>query len=378
MQLGPLITITLVAFIYTLAYLAKKRGRHPGNFELEIQGCIILLKTTRLNETISRLGRKHAKLLKVLGDLGIAASIVTAGYGIYFFHENLLLWVSSSSAASPVSPILPGITIGLDEAPYFLLAIAVTLIPHELAHALQAASEQVKVRSTGIFLAVLLPGGFADVDENELASKNLRSKLRVLAAGSFANILTFLALATLFFVVLASPLAPRPAGVLISGTIPGYPAHGALAPGDIVVAVNCTTTPTLDEFSRALSNFKPGEAVKLTIIRDGKKLNFTLTLATNPQNSTRGFLGVRISQAYTNEWLLKAFQWLIVVTSSVAIINVLPILPMDGGKMLSYALEKALPKRFAKGLSLGLSIYLASLLILNIAFSYSFWLPFKP
>jgi membrane-associated protease RseP (regulator of RpoE activity) len=67
-----------------------------------------------------------------------------------------------------------------------------------------------------------------------------------------------------------------------------------------------------------------------------------------------------------------------VVTSSVAIINVLPILPMDGGKMLSYALEKALPKRFAKGLSLGLSIYLASLLILNIAFSYSFWLPFKP
>jgi stage IV sporulation protein FB len=71
-------------------------------------------------------------------------------------------------------------------------------------------------------------------------------------------------------------------------------------------------------------------------------------------------------------------SWLLVVTLSVAIINVMPIFPLDGGRMLMAALEKVLPKNTARNISLALSIYLAGILVANIVYSAGYWLPFRP
>jgi membrane-associated protease RseP (regulator of RpoE activity) len=371
--------VSFTALLYVIAFLLAKKKRFQS-IEIDVEGGAILVKTTKLNEFIENFGKRHARLFKVLGNIAILSSIPMAAYGIYFFHMNLQLWKVAPSTASPVAPILPGITVGLDELPYFLLAIAITLIPHELAHAFHASSEDIKVKSAGVFLFFILPGGFAEIDEEELAKKPLGTQLRVFAAGSFANILTFLVLLGVFSLLFASPLAPKPAGVLISDTLkdPRYPAYGHLMPGDIIIAINNMPTTTLDDFSRILGNFKPNETIHLTIIRNGRLLNLTLTLAESPYNRSRGFLGVTIQQAYTNEWMYKSSWWLLVVTSSVAIINVMPIFPLDGGRMLMAALEKVLPKNTARNISLALSIYLAGILVANILYSAGYWLPFRP
>jgi membrane-associated protease RseP (regulator of RpoE activity) len=371
--------VSFTALPYVIAFLLAKKKRFQS-IEIDVEGGAILVKTTKLNEFIENFGKRHARLFKVLGNIAILSSIPMAAYGIYFFHMNLQLWKVAPSTASPVAPILPGITVGLDELPYFLLAIAITLIPHELAHAFHASSEDIKVKSAGVFLFFILPGGFAEIDEEELAKKPLGTQLRVFAAGSFANILTFLVLLGVFSLLFASPLAPKPAGVLISDTLkdPRYPAYGHLMPGDIIIAINNMPTTTLDDFSRILGNFKPNETIHLTIIRNGRLLNLTLTLAESPYNRSRGFLGVTIQQAYTNEWMYKSSWWLLVVTSSVAIINVMPIFPLDGGRMLMAALEKVLPKNTARNISLALSIYLAGILVANILYSAGYWLPFRP
>jgi membrane-associated protease RseP (regulator of RpoE activity) len=371
--------VSLTALLYVIAFLLAKKKRFQS-IEIDVEGGAILVKTTKLNEFIENFGKRHARLFKVLGNIAILSSIPMAAYGIYFFHMNLQLWKVAPSTASPVAPILPGITVSLDELPYFLLAIAITLIPHELAHAFHASSEDIKVKSAGVFLFFILPGGFAEIDEEELAKKPLGTQLRVFAAGSFANILTFLALLGVFSLLFASPLAPKPAGVLISDTLkdPRYPAYGHLMPGDIIIAINNMPATTLDDFSRILGIFKPNETIHLTIIRNGRLFNLTLTLAESPYNRSRGFLGVTIQQAYTNEWMYKSSWWLLVVTSSVAIINVMPIFPLDGGRMLMAALEKVLPKNTARNISLALSIYLAGILVANILYSAGYWLPFRP
>jgi len=371
--------VSFTALLYVIAFLLAKK-KHFQSIAIEVGGGAILVKTTKLNEFIENFGKKHARLFKVLGNIAILSSIPMAAYGIYFFHMNLQLWKVAPSTASPVAPILPGITVGLEELPYFLLAIAITLIPHELAHAFHASSEDIKVKSAGVFLFLILPGGFAEIDEVELAKKPLGTQLRVFAAGSFANILTFLVFLGVFSLLFASPLAPKPAGVLISDTLKDhrYPAYGHLMPGDIIIAINNMPTTTLDDFSMILGNFKPNETIHLTIIRNGRLLNLTLTLVESPYNSSRGFLGVTIQQAYTNEWMYKSSWWLLVVTSSVAIINMMPIFPLDGGRMLMAALEKVLPKNTARNISLALSIYLAGILVANILYSAGYWLPFRP
>jgi len=369
--------VSFTALLYVIAFLLAKKKRFQS-IEIDVEGGAILVKTTKLNGFIENFGKRHARLFKVLGNIAILSSIPMAAYGIYFFHMNLQLWKVAPSTASPVAPILPGITVGLDELPYFLLAIAITLIPHELAHAFHASSEDIKVKSAGVFLFFILPGGFAEIDEEELAKKPLGTQLRVFAAGSFANILTFLVLLGVFSLLFASQLAPNPAGVKIVYVNSSYPAYGHLMPEDIIIAINNMPTTTLDDFSRILGNFKPNETIHLTIIRNGRLLNLTLTLAESPYNRLRGFLGVTIQQAYTNEWMSKLSQWLLVVTLSVAIINVMPIFPLDGGRMLMAALEKVLPKNTARNISLALSIYLAGILVANIVYSAGYWLPFRP
>lgn len=369
--------VSFTALLYVIAFLLAKKKRFQS-IEIDVEGGAILVKTTKLNEFIENFGKRHARLFKVLGNIAILSSIPMAAYGIYFFHMNLQLWKVAPSTASPVAPILPGITVGLDELPYFLLAIAITLIPHELAHAFHASSEDIKVKSAGVFLFFILPGGFAEIDEEELAKKPLGTQLRVFAAGSFANILTFLVLLGVFSLLFASPLAPKPAGVKIMYVNSSYPAYGHLTKGDIIIAINNIPTNTLDDFSRILGNFKPNETIHLTIIRNGRPLNLTLTLDKSPYNRSRGFLGVTIQQAYTNEWMYASSSWLLVVTLSVAIINVMPIFPLDGGRMLMAALEKVLPKNTARNISLALSIYLAGILVANIVYSAGYWLPFRP
>ena len=125
---------------------------------------------------------------------------------IYSFINNAVGLFRHSSSAGPTLLIipLPGLTIGWDIFPYILLAIAVLLIPHELAHGIASVLDKVPLKSSGVFMAIFLPGGFVEIDEENLAKRKARTKLRVFAAGSFTNVATW-ALVLLLLVALFSP-----------------------------------------------------------------------------------------------------------------------------------------------------------------------------
>src|SRR5207245_3798946 len=107
---------------------------------------------------------------------------------------------------------LPGLTIGWDIFPYVLFAIAVLLIPHEVAHGIASVLDRVPLKSSGVFMAVFLPGGFVEIDEENLAKRKARTRLRVFAAGSFTNIATF----ALVLVLLVPLYQPAPTEVVVT------------------------------------------------------------------------------------------------------------------------------------------------------------------
>jgi hypothetical protein len=72
----------------------------------------------------------------------------------------------------------------------------------------------------------------------------------------------------------------------IRSTYPGFPAYASLRPGDLVVAVNDTPLPTRDNpeaarnrFTALIKQHKPGESVRLTLYREGKRMEVTSKLA---------------------------------------------------------------------------------------------------
>jgi aminopeptidase YwaD len=68
-------------------------------------------------------------------------------------------------------------------------------------------------------------------------------------------------------------------GVKISGTTPGTPAAGAgLQSGDVLVGFNDKKLESLMDLSHALAASKPGDKVKLRVMRDAKELMMDVTL----------------------------------------------------------------------------------------------------
>jgi S1-C subfamily serine protease len=73
--------------------------------------------------------------------------------------------------------------------------------------------------------------------------------------------------------------AGQPLGVGVVTVTPGGPADKAgIQPGDIIVAINGTPTPTAQALGAALAEFRPGQKVSVTIEHGGTKKQLQVTL----------------------------------------------------------------------------------------------------
>ena len=85
---------------------------------------------------------------------------------------------------------------------------------------------------------------------------------------------------------------PAQAGAWVNSTndqrtavVSGSPADKAgLRENDIITAINGTSLAEGNSLRQVLSQFKPGDKVTLTVLRDGKERTIDLTLATRPSN----------------------------------------------------------------------------------------------
>lgn len=312
-----------------------------------------------------------------------AAGIYLMYVGIHFVHSNLLAMLSAESHATPVSILIPGISIGLESLPYFIAALALAFLPHELAHGILASSHGISIRSSGLLLAVLVVGGFVEPDEERLERSPILAKMGVFTAGSFANFLTFLALSALFLTLM------YPSGVLVNETLEGYPASSALERMDLITRLNDTEVESLADLIGFLDKTEPGDLVYVTVERDGRELVLAIRLAEDPKNRSRGFMGAKFSDFYELRGvetlggaigktlsleIYKLLLWSTVVCQSFAVINMLPIYPFDGGRVLSTLVDSISKRRdLGSKVKIAATVYFAAILLANILLSLKIW-----
>lgn len=72
---------------------------------------------------------------------------------------------------------------------------------------------------------------------------------------------------------------PKPEGVLVNDVLPDSPAQAAgIKSGDVILAVNGKEVDAANEIQMLIAEMKPGDAVTLTIFRDGKTISKKVTL----------------------------------------------------------------------------------------------------
>ena len=354
------IYLAIWAAIFLIGMLIK-----ADRFGVILKPYYFMLKTAAFNSWMERLGTKWRRGWLVFFDVGAAIGIGLSALALYAFIRGLIALFVRSPQATPTALIipLPGLTISWEIFPYIILAIAVLLIPHEVAHGIASVLDRVPIKSSGVFVAVFLPGGFVEIDEEDLAKKPNRTKLRVFAAGSFTNVVSWF----LVFLIASSIFLPSPSGVLVTSLVDGGGAQQAGVPQwSVITAVNGNPVSSVTDLSGIMSRVSPGQTVD---VRLSNGLDRVVVTKMDTLNQSRAILGIITANYFasrlpvspiTGFQMFSAFNWMILILFNVAIVNMLPLFPFDGDRYFTTILNMLgvkntkWPRIIASVISLGL------------------------
>lgn len=87
-----------------------------------------------------------------------------------------------------------------------------------------------------------------------------------------------------------------PRGAIVIGVASDAPAAGKLRAGDVIVAVDGREVRTPDELRQAIGRHQPGDDVRLTVRREGKRVQLTVGTIPNPEDPGRPIVGIQVDQ----------------------------------------------------------------------------------
>lgn len=307
----------MILLYWLLVRYLDRRGI-LNKYNITAHGPVLMIRTQKGQEFLDRLA-VHKKFWRLFANAGLPAMLI--GMLVMFL---LILFIDYSIITSLQAQTVPYpgkfneprnifLIPGINEFIPFtwgIIALIITLVVHEFAHAILCKVEGIRVKSMGLLVAILPIGGFAEPDEEQLLGKQSdtdeeneagltpkepkklatrNERVRVLTAGVMANFVTAFIAFILFFSLLGS-LSPV-GDVTVVQTVPGYPAEEAgVKPNMIITGINGKQVETAHDFLVYAKRLEPGAEVKLDLIENGTKKG--LTFITSGRNET--VTGVRI------------------------------------------------------------------------------------
>jgi PDZ domain-containing protein len=96
---------------------------------------------------------------------------------------------------------------------------------------------------------------------------------------------------------LGRDVSVTPAGAEVTLVVPGAPADGVVAVGDVIVAANGEEIGTIDELQAAFADVQPGERVELTVERDEEPTDLVVGTQAAGDDPDRAVMGVQVENA---------------------------------------------------------------------------------
>ncbi len=128
----------------------------------------------------------------------------------------------------------------------------------------------------------LLPSGTSEAERDRQNAIDMQESEKIASA---------VALKALGYDVKIEPVGLRVATVFSDG-----PAAGRLKPYDTIVAVDGKRVLTTDQLRAEIGKRKPGESVELTVERNGKTVDVTVTTIASPESPPRPIVGIEVGQ----------------------------------------------------------------------------------
>ena len=362
-----IVLIVIIGFIL-LSFLANMLNLQKYGIHILPFG--IIFRTKFFNKILEKMGERGKKFWKILYDIGkVLAGIITIGLLGYFIVNPFLL-IFRSPAGIGLQLLIPGVTIDFKIALLFILPILIVLIPHEIAHAVMAHREGVKIESSGVFIVLVFFGGFVELVREQIEKANLKSKIRIFLNGSAVNAVFSVFFVALYFLspAIVSIGYTNPSGVLVTNVYDDYPADiVGIARGDVITNIGAYNSSTghityydindVEDYHLALSeNLGVSQLFIIFLDKPTRALVPTTDNPSSKKNSDdQIYLGINIYNYYTpkserqSKWFPYYWNIQILYTLNISImavfLNTLPLVLTDGDKILHAYMMKRYPNR---------------------------------
>ncbi len=340
------ITFESISFVVFILFLLAVV--HRDRKKIKIEGIMIMRRTRKGRDFIDRVARLCPRCWNSLAIVAVLLSLVVICVGPFFLW-NQAASIAAGEAKEGVRLILPWAVSEVESRPGILLlpwwlwviAALSVMIPHELSHGIVSRVEKIPISSLGWVLFLFLPGAFVEPDEKKLKKAKKSTRLKIYAAGSFANFIVALLVSGIVLLINLSMLTPN--GIIPAGLIADYPCYQANVTG-VIQGIAGQPVLVAEDVSRILSEISVGSNIT---IRTDEGL-FNITTAENPDQANKSFIGIAgpFGQSYALKDNIKAkfgdvmphietlkmiLFWVFLINAGVGIVNLLPLKPLDGG-----------------------------------------------
>lgn len=371
-------SILAIVFIVVMSVLL-----YVNRSKLQVQKLLgpllyfVMLRTSLGLKAMDWLGTRLRKPFQWFGIASVIVGFAGMGLITYQLIKSTIQLFVNPAAAPGIQPVLPFAAKGVFFVPfsYWILSIFIIAVIHEFAHGVLARAYNMNVKSSGFaFLGLILPivpAAFVEPDEDQLKKRSVWQQLSVFAAGPGANIFMAFAMIVVFGIQL--PFIPAAvtehttlvdinelgtslitfSGFKITTVEPGSPADLAgLRVGQTITSLNGVPVGERERVLDALASLKPGQTTTVGV-GDVEK---TVVLTEHPSDATKGYLGVQFDtetvydpaavERYGATWtavlyfLVSLTIWIFLLSLGIGLFNLIPLGPIDGGRMFKLALER--------------------------------------
>ena len=387
-------TISALIFLVLLTLFVLFKKENMTTHKILYPFIYLSMYRTKFGLKFMESASRYRKTMTYLGYAAIIIGFIGMIFISYVLVSSLIPLLTKHDAKPSIGPVLPIKAKGVFYIPFFywIISILIIAIVHEFAHGVLAKAHNLKVKSSGFaFFSILIPIiplAFVEPDEKKLMRKPIIQRLSIFAAGPFTNILLglFCVLILLLVIVPISSKFIEPNGVKIVGYAKEknivFPAEQLGLEGQLIKGIDGIKILNLGNLSMALSAKRPGDAVT---IETGKK-SYSLVLAANPSNATKPYLGAlldnsaKIKGTRDNSkinfivaiitWFSTLIGILYVLNLGVGLFNLVPLGPLDGGRMLQAILPKFFDKEKSAKIFSSIGLLFLVIIAINLVFAF--------
>ncbi len=384
-------SVAAIIFVLLLAFFLWRKRKHVEFQKMLFPILYVVLFRSKFGvRSMEYWAKKFPRLLSWAGYAGVVLGFVgMVLISIQLIFSSVEVFLKPEGIPG-IQPVLPIEAKGVFFVPflYWIISIFLLALVHEFSHGVLSKVHKIPVKSSGFaflcFLLPVIPAAFVEPDENVLQKKKNLKQLSVFAAGPISN-LVFAALMLLLFAsfspVLSSAFEEK--GVeLASVSEKGPAALAGLAEGDVITQINDYVVISPNNLSSFLNSSAPGAQVVVKTINTSVQV----TLGENPKNASLAFLGVNVrsfvepKESFVAKygillpkflkWFAGLIFWLFMLNIGIGLFNLLPIGPLDGGRMFQLVCFKFFKKPTALKVWAFTSVFFIALIISNMLLGF--------